>query len=266
MPPKRSKPQHQKTKRIRVARPETGPPAESQSPTAKSEADSPVYFWRMSDPAGYLSQWYPCAFSDDKDPSITYPTAEHYMMHQKAVLFSDLEVGAEILATLDPREVKALGRKVSNFSDAVWNARREEIVRRGNLLKFTRPVDPEDGWWMVQVDGEGGEGGESVSIRELLLRTGDREIVEASPLDRIWGIGFSAAKAESMRKRWGLNLLGKALMAVREELRKEAKGQEGAPKSGKGSDQKKGERRSATGMRVVPKRERRVGFAPGVDR
>lgn len=162
------------------------------------------------------------------------------MMYQKAVLFSDPDVGAEILATPDPRGVKALGRKVSNFSEDVWKAHREEIVRRGNLLKFTRPVDPEDGWWMVRVDGgEGGEGGESASIRELLLRTGDREIVEASPMDRIWGIGFGAAKAESMRKRWGLNLLGKALMAVREELRKEAEGKERVSQSGMDNDQKR---------------------------
>ncbi|KAL2165480.1 hypothetical protein VTH06DRAFT_780 [Thermothelomyces fergusii] len=233
MPPKRSKQQqHRVTKRSRQARSKTGPPAESRSATTTSEADSPVYFWRVSGQAGYLSQWYPCAFRDDKDPSIIYPTAEHYMMYQKAVLFSDPDVGAQILATPDPREVKALGRKVANFSEAVWNARREAIVRRGNLLKFTRPVDPEDGWWMVRVGGE--ESGESVSIRELLLRTGDREIVEASPLDRIWGIGFGPDKAESMRKRWGLNLLGKALMAVREELRKEAKGQEGGvPESGR---------------------------------
>ncbi|KAL2155124.1 hypothetical protein VTH82DRAFT_3800 [Thermothelomyces myriococcoides] len=241
MPPKRSKQQqHRSTKRSKMARLDTSPSAGQESSAARSEADSPVYFWRVSDSAGYLSQWYPCAFRDDKDLSIIYPTAEHYMMYQKAVLFSDPDVGAEILATPDPRGVKALGRKVSNFSEDVWKANREEIVRRGNLLKFTRPVDPEDGWWMVRVDGgEGGEGGESASIRELLLRTGDREIVEASPMDRIWGIGFGAAKAESMRKRWGLNLLGKALMAVREELRKEAEGKERVSQSGMDNDQKR---------------------------
>lgn len=151
-----------------------------------------------------------------------------YMMYRKALLFSDPTVGAKILAAAHPRLVKALGRKVANFSDSVWHAHREEIVRKGNVLKFTRPVDVGDGAWIVKVPpppGAGGEGegeeGEGVSIRELLLRTGEREIVEASPMDRVWGIGFGAARAGSVRERWGLNLLGKALMVVRGELRKE---------------------------------------------
>ena len=146
------------------------------------------------------------------------------MMYQKALLFSDHAVAAEILAASHPREVKALGRKVSGFSDAVWNAEREEIVRKGNLLKFTRPADVEDGFWIVRPEDkeEGEEVVEAgVSIRERLLGTGEREIVEASPMDRIWGIGFGPARAESVRARWGLNLLGKALMAVRKQLKEE---------------------------------------------
>jgi hypothetical protein len=86
-------------------------------------------------------------------------------------------------------------------------------------------------------EGEDGEEeeGEGVTIRELLLRTGEREIVEASPMDRIWGIGFGAAKAGSVRHRWGLNLLGKALMVVRAELRE---GDE-AKEDGNGEEEKK---------------------------
>jgi predicted NAD-dependent protein-ADP-ribosyltransferase YbiA (DUF1768 family) len=159
-----------------------------------------------------------------------------YMMYHKALLFSDPTVGAEILAAPHPRLVKALGRKVANFSDAAWNAHREAIVRRGNVLKFTRPVDEEDGAWIVKVPAGGdGEEEEGVSIRELLLRTGEREIVEASPMDRIWGIGFGAARADSVRHRWGLNLLGKALVAVRAELRE---GDE-AKEDGNGEEEKK---------------------------
>ncbi|GAB1310054.1 NADAR domain-containing protein [Madurella fahalii] len=177
---------------------------------------SPVYFWRETEPeTGYLSQWYPCAFSDDKDPSIIYHTAEHYMMYQKAILFDDATIAAQILSTPqdDPRGVKALGRKVSNFDDSKWNKNRLEIVRRGNLLKFTRPADKEDGKWIA---------GDGRSLKEMLLGTGEKELVEASPMDRIWGIGFGARRAgEVGRERWGLNLLGKALMAVREELVKE---------------------------------------------
>jgi predicted NAD-dependent protein-ADP-ribosyltransferase YbiA (DUF1768 family) len=161
-----------------------------------------------------------------------------YMMYQKALLFSDPAVGAEILAAPHPSKVKALGRKVSNFTDTKWHAHREEIVRKGNVLKFTRPVDVNDGKWMVPVEREDGVK-EEVSLRSLLLRTGERELVEASPRDRIWGIGYGAANAGKVgREKWGLNLLGKALMAVREELRK---GLDEAEEHGKGAVEEKTE-------------------------
>ncbi|SPQ17832.1 0145b5db-60e5-4ff1-8392-a770bfda7eb5 [Thermothielavioides terrestris] len=207
-----------------------------------ASSSSPVYFWRDTEPStGYLSQWYPCAFTDDANPSIIYRSAEHYMMYHKAQLFADHAVAAEILAAPHPRTVKALGRKVAGFSDAVWKAHREAIVRRGNLLKFTRPADVRDGRWLVKLHGTE----EEVSIRELLLRTGERELVEASPMDRIWGIGFGAAKAGVVgREKWGLNLLGKALMDVREQLRRDGEsGGKGAKeaenaKQEDGADQK----------------------------
>ncbi|KAH6634037.1 hypothetical protein B0J18DRAFT_6692 [Chaetomium sp. MPI-SDFR-AT-0129] len=223
MPTKQSKPQHRVTKPARAARPKRSPLP--QPSTTDDDPSSPVYFWRETEPlTGYLSQWYPCAFSDDTDSSTIYKTAEHYMMYQKAVLFSDPAMGAEILAAEHPRLVKALGRKVANFDGAVWNKHREAIVHRGNVLKFTRPVDTKDGKWAVRVPGTDGGESEGVdrSIKELLLGTGDRELVEASPRDRIWGVGFGAARAGSMRAKWGLNLLGKALVSVREELKKEA--------------------------------------------
>lgn len=58
-------------------------------------------------------------------------------------------------------------------------------------------------------------------LRKQLLATGTRDLVEASPRDRIWGIGFGWKNAEKQRQRWGLNLLGKALVEVRERLRGE---------------------------------------------
>ncbi|KAK4129350.1 DUF1768-domain-containing protein [Parathielavia appendiculata] len=154
------------------------------------------------------------------------------MMYHKAMLFSDPSVAAQILSSSHPRKVRALGRKVSNFADVVWNAHREAIVRRGNMLKFTRPVDAtRDGRWIVPLEVERKDGTvtEERSLRELLLGTGEEELVEASPFDRIWGIGYGADKASKVqRERWGMNLLGKALMAVRAELRKElAEGESG---------------------------------------
>jgi ribA/ribD-fused uncharacterized protein len=156
--------------------------------------------------------------SKQQTPSTRQPREidqiKSYMMYQKALLFSDTAVAAQILTTSSPKAVKGLGRKVANFDDKVWAAHREDIVRRGNRLKFTNPADPDDEKWTVKATG-------GKTLRELLLETGDREIVEASPFDRIWGIGFAADKAEANRDRWGLNLLGKALMEVRRQLREE---------------------------------------------
>ncbi|OAQ81364.1 hypothetical protein VFPBJ_03948 [Purpureocillium lilacinum] len=204
----------------------------------EQQEQQPVYFWRETDPqTGWLSQWYYCPFRDDEDPSVVYDTAD-YMMYHKALLFGDRRVAAQVLAQgLHPRKVKALGRKVAGFDEATWTARRGEIVRRGNVLKFTRAVTEEGfrkgttaagktlrktraGTRLGDDDGlppliEG-------SLREMLLATGEREIVEASPYDSIWGIGFTERDAEGMREHWGENLLGKALMEVRSELRESA--------------------------------------------
>ncbi|KZL78884.1 hypothetical protein CI238_07041 [Colletotrichum incanum] len=165
---------------------------------------SPIYFWRETGQEGYLSQWWTKdPFTSTSSPaslSITFKTAEHYMMHGKALLFSDTDVALSVLKADHPRKAKALGRKVKGFDEALWNANRERIVREGNLLKFR--CAPE--------------------LKKKLLATGERELVEASPLDRIWGIGFSSEKASaSDRSCWGLNLLGKVLMEVRAALREE---------------------------------------------
>ncbi|RBR20659.1 uncharacterized protein FIESC28_05176 [Fusarium coffeatum] len=181
---------------------------------ASSPDPGPVYFWKESDPeVGYLSQWYYCPFRDDGDEKITYKTAEHYMMYQKAILFKDHDTGLEILKAGHPRKVKSLGRRVKNFDEAKWLKHRCEIVRRGNILKFTRAVT-EEGYKKGTPDGDPLEG----SLLDTLLGTGDRELVEASPFDPIWGIGFKAADAEGARGSWGQNLLGKELMEVRSRL------------------------------------------------
>lgn len=131
-------------------------------------------------------------------------------MYQKAILFNDTKIANQVLNASHPSRVKTLGRKVSNFSHEVWDANREEIVYKGNLLKFTKPfVDDGDG------DGSNND------LLSKLLETGDRELVEASPYDQIWGIGFKDVDAEANRQKWGLNLLGKALVKVRAVLREQ---------------------------------------------
>jgi ribA/ribD-fused uncharacterized protein len=143
-----------------------------------------------------LSQWWPAPFTVDGD---TYPTAEHFMMAEKARLFGDEETRARILQASHPKAAKALGRKVRGFSEESWCAGRFEIVVRGNLAKF----------------------GQNPALREFLENTGDRVLVEASPVDRIWGIGLAAddPRAEYPDQWRGLNLLGFALMEVRRQFR-----------------------------------------------
>ncbi|KAM0253003.1 hypothetical protein ACHAP5_000868 [Fusarium lateritium] len=183
----------------------------------------PVYFWRETDPeVGYLSQWYYCPFRDDQDEEKTYKTAEHYMMHQKALLFNDQDSAVQILKAGSPRKVKSLGRKVKNFDEETWLKHRCSVARRGNILKFTRAIT-EVGFKRGTPNGNVAtdsllqpiEG----SLLDTLLSTGDRDLVEASPYDGIWGIGFKASDAKKHRGSWGQNLLGKELMEVRRILR-----------------------------------------------
>ncbi|TPX61830.1 hypothetical protein PhCBS80983_g00778 [Powellomyces hirtus] len=160
--------------------------------------DEPIYFWKTSEnPYGVFSQWATTPFIDP-DTGTQYRTAEHYMMHQKALLFNDTAVATRILRETRPITVKQLGQQVQGFSQHIWEQNRLSIVTRANLLKFEQDEQ----------------------LKALLVGTGDQEIVEASPYDRIWGIGFQAHKTSVRdRRRWGLNLLGRALMDVRAALK-----------------------------------------------
>lgn len=143
-----------------------------------------------------LSQWFPATFERD---GITYLTAEHYMMAQKARLFGDTEVLNAILASQHPGEAKKLGRQVKNFDNDVWNQHCFDYVVQGNIAKF----------------------GQNPALKNFLLNTGNQVLVEASPLDAIWGIGLPADHPDASNpQQWpGENLLGFALMATREHLR-----------------------------------------------
>ena len=146
--------------------------------------------------AACFSQWWASPFTAE---GVRYNTTEHWMMAQKALLFNNEEIYRQIIAATSPAEAKALGRQVRHFDEAVWNANRLAIVVRGNLEKFRQHPD----------------------LQEFLLGTKDRILVEASPVDSIWGIGLAAdnARAENPQQWNGLNLLGFALMEVRDALR-----------------------------------------------
>jgi ribA/ribD-fused uncharacterized protein len=143
-----------------------------------------------------LSQWFLRPFEID---GTVYPSAEHFMMAEKARLFSDSLSLERILEAPAPADAKALGRGVRNYHDGRWATARVDAVLRGNLAKF----------------------GQHPDLRNFLMATNDLVLVEASPQDVVWGIGLGASDVRAARpSQWrGENLLGFALTEVRERLR-----------------------------------------------
>lgn len=141
------------------------------------------------------SQWYPARFVVN---GIDYPTAEHYMMAEKARLFEDINNFEKILRANSPAKAKELGRQVKNFDAALWKKHCFEIVVNGNLAKFSQNSE----------------------LSEWLLNSAPKILVEASPTDLIWGIGRSTddPAARDPFKWRGRNLLGFALTHVRDLL------------------------------------------------
>ena len=157
------------------------------------ETKNSIFFFGSS---ACFSQFHPARFVVR---DVIYQNAEQYMMAQKALLFHDEECYKRILAARHPKDMKSLGRQVKGFDEAVWAKNRFRIVVEGNTAKFSQ----------------------NPALRAQLLKSGTKDLVEASPYDRVWGIGLSVDEARRAGKdEWrGLNLLGEALMAVRDSLR-----------------------------------------------
>jgi ribA/ribD-fused uncharacterized protein len=147
----------------------------------------------------HMSNWYRSDFTLD---GVTYSSSEQYMMAQKATLFKDDEALAKIMATKDPKAQKALGKKVKGFVKEEWEAVARPLVYKGCLAKYEQ----------------------NATIAADLLSTDNDELVEASPTDRIWGIGLAVDNDDALDKtKWrGTNWLGQVLMRVRDTLRKAA--------------------------------------------
>lgn len=142
-----------------------------------------------------LSQWWPVSFTEDGK---TFRTAEHYMMANKAWLFGDKQAAEKILASRHPSDAKRIGRTVRGFREDKWEKERTRVVVRGNLAKFRQ----------------------NPKLARYLMSTHPEILVEASPHDRIWGIGMERTHPHAFRARsWqGMNLLGFSLMFVRQTL------------------------------------------------
>lgn len=151
-----------------------------------------TFFWKSDSP---FSQWHTARFTID---GIEFNCAEQYMMFMKAKLFNDEEIMTKILKQKSPMQHKALGRMVKGFKNDIWEKECIDIVYRGNLAKFTQ--NPE--------------------LLEALLRTKGTTLVEASPLDKIWGVGLAEDNPKiKHRQNWkGKNLLGEILTRIRDEL------------------------------------------------
>lgn len=144
-----------------------------------------------------FSQWWLCDFVVD---GIEYKSAEHWMMAEKARLFNDDEILTKIIDCRTPAEAKKLGRQVKDFDVEIWKENCFEIVVNGNFYKFSQ----------------------NQQLKQFLLNTKERVIVEASPVDAIWGIGLAIDNPNTeIPEKWeGTNLLGFALMEVRDRLNK----------------------------------------------
>ena len=159
--------------------------------------DDFVFFWGHEDRGKgltkvCLSQWYQCPFVVEGQ---YYNCAEQYMMAEKARIFGDEEIRQQILAEYSQMAMKKLGRKVD---DEIWKEKRFDVVVKGNIAKFSQ----------------------NEKLLDFLLSTGNNILVEASPKDTVWGIGLDESSPEAIQPRkWkGENLLGFALMEVRDIL------------------------------------------------
>lgn len=159
-----------------------------------SHKESNIYFFRPYELYGEFSQWYMSPFHIE---GITYNCCEQYMMWSKAMLFGDSCNAKLILNEKNPYIQKCIGRKVKNFDDKVWIEKRMGIVRDANMAKFKQ----------------------NKRLFDMLLSTKNEDIYEASPYDKIWGIGVNKKRAISEGKWKGINLLGISLMDVRNSLR-----------------------------------------------
>lgn len=168
-------------------------------------------FWGEYNTNGWLSNFYPAPFvvKHPNGETLDFSCTEQYFMYKKAACFKDDAIQKEILQPgKKPLEYKKLGRKISNYDDTVWSNYRYEVMYFANLHKYSQHPD----------------------LRKQLLDTGDAILIEASPYDKIFGIGVSAEQHTNgvfdytNPKKWnGDNLLGFCLMEVRDYLREQTK-------------------------------------------
>jgi len=162
------------------------------------ETDDSIYFYSHNNLYGYMSNFYQSNFVDTEGNN--FSCSEQYLMYMKAKTFEPINniLLNKILNETNPAKIKKYGRMVKNYDENIWNEIRYPIMKSGLRLKFKQNFD----------------------LKNLLIGTGIKTLYEASEHDKIWGIGFSVKNAPNVNKYlFGRNLLGKALMDIRDELR-----------------------------------------------
>jgi len=196
--------------------------------TTQTTESNNCFFYRPEEKYGAFSQWADTPFvvnvselhvqleKLDEEHDVNYYTdlsyvqeffkgdprefhcTEQWMMLMKALLFRDKMRADEIMVETDARKIKRIGRQIKDFDTNVWDKYKFGLVQIGNYFKFSQNDE----------------------IKDLLVGTGRKILVEASPYDKIWGIGISAPFASNDPEEWkGQNLLGKVLMEVRKDLK-----------------------------------------------
>ena len=161
-----------------------------------------AFFWKETEgPFRCCANWYHSPFA--LAGQLVFPTAEHALMYSKAVLFGDTLSASAILAAPTPKDAKALGRLVQNFDQALWDRCSTWIMTRLLIAKFAQNPD----------------------LLSVLLATGSAVLAEASPYDRVWGLGLSETQATAVAPSdWpGENRLGRCLEWARSVLAKEGR-------------------------------------------
>lgn len=168
----------------------------------KTVANNAIYFYGSIGLYGYLSNFYKCNFQGiqlDNNNIITFNCVEQYFVYNKCILFNkdNTNLLNKILKETNPVKIKAYGRKVENFDNKIWDNNKCRIMCDGLYYKFSQ----------------------NSNLQDLLLKTNNKILYEASPRDKVWGIGLSAQKAITKDvSTYGKNLLGKCLMNIRTRL------------------------------------------------
>lgn len=148
---------------------------------------------------GEYCEWSNWSKSDFTVDNVSYINMEQFIMRNKADVFKDKVTADKIMASTSPSEMKFLGNHVAGFNENVWLEKVKDVALKGITAKFTQ----------------------NESLKTSLLNTGQKVFVEASPRDKVWGIGRYLYDKDIFKdkERWGDNLLGETLMKVRTNLR-----------------------------------------------